>query len=476
MTNKVNLINCFKKTKDIYVDRFWDLIPFFILISSISVLIQVLFFTCLQFIINDLRASSKLSELINLVNTGEITRSYNLIVQDPNVVLVTSVFILLSFLILLISISALYPGLIYMVGGLVNNRDKTLYYGLKGIRKNFWNILKLNVFLSLFTGFLFFISIFSLNLSLLFRVFISLVNLLVLILAYVFIFLFSYETIVLNKLNLLEGLHKSFNYARKNFIVTISYIIVSILIFILSAIISTVFSSTISSGVLNLLQIFIVLPFLSISKVLIYLAAENEIKTQETYLDFKSIIKKILKNTKKTLLFSKRHIQFVLISFLPLIAGILYGLNQKEWFKEINLPLGEIAQLNFLDFINITLHNWIVAFRTAFSGIFLGIPPIGSLFYNGYIIGLARLLTEDLRTLLLGILPHGVIELPALAIAGAIGIKIGIDSIKLITKKITLKKFSSNLKKYLKIITGLLPLFILAGFIEIFITPLFMSL
>ncbi|MGG4194799.1 stage II sporulation protein M [Paenibacillus jamilae] len=82
-------------------------------------------------------------------------------------------------------------------------------------------------------------------------------------------------------------------------------------------------------------------------------------------------------------------------------------------------------------FVFIFYNNAIKAVMIMFAGIVLGIVPAGFLIINGMVIGLLLRIMEsqglDLAsTIIKGILPHGILEIPAILIAGAYGMRFGI--------------------------------------------------
>ncbi len=101
------------------------------------------------------------------------------------------------------------------------------------------------------------------------------------------------------------------------------------------------------------------------------------------------------------------------------------------------------------------------------------IMPVFMLYMNGYIIGsIFKIL--PISYALLGLLPHGVIELPAFIASTALGINIGLTLLaKLFLRRgYSLKEdYKFALRKF-KIIAILL---LIAAFIETYITPLFVS-
>ena len=73
---------------------------------------------------------------------------------------------------------------------------------------------------------------------------------------------------------------------------------------------------------------------------------------------------------------------------------------------------------------------------------------------------------------LMGILPHGIVEIPVLVVGSAIGLKIGMTVIiKVFKKQGKIKpEIKDGLNFFIKI---MLPLVLIASAIEVFITPLF---
>lgn len=126
----------------------------------------------------------------------------------------------------------------------------------------------------------------------------------------------------------------------------------------------------------------------------------------------------------------------------------------------------------FDSFLGITFNNIFVAFRTFISGVLLAIGSLFILIYNGVMVGTFQyffiergLFSESALT----IWQHGTIEILSIIIAGGAGITMG----KGILFPGTLTRYQSfrlSAQRGLKIMIGLIPLFVLAGFIEGFLT------
>jgi len=131
------------------------------------------------------------------------------------------------------------------------------------------------------------------------------------------------------------------------------------------------------------------------------------------------------------------------------------------------LEMNRIAQILF-----IFLKNSFASFLVIILGVIFGILPVISLISNGEILGVLAnsvLRESSIFYFFLGILPHGIIEIPCFLISSAIGLRIG----KVLIKKIlrrggSLKEeFNSGLSFFLRV---LLPLLFLAALIEVLIS------
>lgn len=125
-----------------------------------------------------------------------------------------------------------------------------------------------------------------------------------------------------------------------------------------------------------------------------------------------------------------------------------------------------------LMFFKITINNIRVALLTFIAGIFLGIGSYLILFQNGVMVGTFQwfFYTKGLfLTSFLTIWIHGTIEISSIIIAGGAGITIG--NAFLFPGHLTRKaSLIAGARRGAKIAIGLIPLFIIAGFLESFVT------
>ena len=119
--------------------------------------------------------------------------------------------------------------------------------------------------------------------------------------------------------------------------------------------------------------------------------------------------------------------------FVSVLAGILTSTNPPDLILVALDSLTELAEslINGSPrdiFIAIFINNLVAIITTIIGGLMLGIGPIISSIVNGYVIGVVSGLTIlDGQGLLLaiGIVPHGIIEIPVLLISLALGLRLG---------------------------------------------------
>lgn len=170
------------------------------------------------------------------------------------------------------------------------------------------------------------------------------------------------------------------------------------------------------------------------------------------------------------------------IFFVSLVLGTLIGQNMVEGlmrqFGVVLEPLASMGNLSILLFLIIFINNAIKALGLVFLGILLGLPPLLSIGLNGFILGGFSSALESVngwRYVIAGFVPHGVIEIPVILLATALGLTLGMESLKWLLRRESRVKLqlSDCLKVYLR---WILPGLAVAAIIEVFVTPLFIGL
>ena len=181
----------------------------------------------------------------------------------------------------------------------------------------------------------------------------------------------------------------------------------------------------------------------------------------------------------KQYLFSLK--KFILISFFIFVFGVTAGyFFSQSWPDQANLILNDFQKMLepvlemslFGQFLFVLLNNSLTVFLVIVLAVLFGIFPLLVLFSNGFILGLIAYFFKtnySLAVFFLGIAPHGIVEIPIIIIASAIGLRIAQSFyFKIFKKSVSLsQEFDLAFSFFLKV---LFPLLVLAAFIEIFIT------
>lgn len=123
-------------------------------------------------------------------------------------------------------------------------------------------------------------------------------------------------------------------------------------------------------------------------------------------------------------------------------------------------------------FLRISIHNAKIALLTFIVGLFFGIGSYVILFHNGVMVGAFQYFFHTqgvFLTSFLSIWIHGTIEISSIVIAGAAGIVVG-NSFLFPGAQTRIESWIAGAKRGSKIVLGLMPLFLIAGFLESFVT------
>jgi uncharacterized membrane protein SpoIIM required for sporulation len=159
-------------------------------------------------------------------------------------------------------------------------------------------------------------------------------------------------------------------------------------------------------------------------------------------------------------------------TFVRLIMGDGYVNMTLENIKNGNPTEVYSGESELMMFFFITWNNILVSFRVFVFGIFASLGTGFYLFYNGLMVGTFIMFfsrEQQLSQALPVIMLHGTIELSSIVIAAAAGFTMG-NSLLFPGTYSRIDSFKMGAVKGLKVVMGLVPFFILAGFIESFIT------
>lgn len=189
-----------------------------------------------------------------------------------------------------------------------------------------------------------------------------------------------------------------------------------------------------------------------------------------------------------------RYRKYMLYSFIFMLMGVLLGIfsqQQDSDFANIILGPGYVNQtIENIEsgdpmaiykstneepmFFMISTNNIAVSFYAFIYGIFLSVGTVYIMFSNGIMLGVFQYFFFErglLTTAMMSIWLHGTLEISAIIIAGGAGIALG-NSILFpgsYKRMVSLQRAAAD---SLKIVVGLIPVFIIAAFIESYLTRL----
>jgi stage II sporulation protein M len=150
----------------------------------------------------------------------------------------------------------------------------------------------------------------------------------------------------------------------------------------------------------------------------------------------------------------------------------------REFMESLAATLGPLqdlgsAELMLLIFVN----NAVKAGGVILLGVLLGIPPVIFLATNGLVVGVVAYQIAAERGLgfvLAGLAPHGVVELPALLVATALGLGMGVEVSRWLRRRPSRvrRRLGRSVRIYLFWVA---PALAVAAVIEVLVTPLLLG-
>ena len=121
-------------------------------------------------------------------------------------------------------------------------------------------------------------------------------------------------------------------------------------------------------------------------------------------------------------------------------------------------------------FVNIAANNWLVAAGAGFGGLALGAATVAALAFNGALLGGVAAGFEPLAVLAL-VGPHAVLELPAIVVAGGVGLHLGRVGLGALRGRRSARGVATALGDALRVFVGLAVVLVVAAAVEAFLTP-----
>ncbi len=146
----------------------------------------------------------------------------------------------------------------------------------------------------------------------------------------------------------------------------------------------------------------------------------------------------------------------------------------KGFVEKFSSEFGFIKRLPSVEiFAIIFLNNTVKSFMAMLFGLLFGIVPVLFVFINGYIIGVVVYVVGcrvGMYRVIMLLIPHGVLEIPAVILACSYGVWLGKMALKKAAgKDVSLREcIERTVRAYVKTVV---PLLLVAAFVETFITP-----
>ncbi|NJE06199.1 stage II sporulation protein M [Thermococcus sp. M36] len=165
---------------------------------------------------------------------------------------------------------------------------------------------------------------------------------------------------------------------------------------------------------------------------------------------------------------------FLAFSLVGYAVGAASPNTALEAVEKLIGQIGPISDSSFENFVKIFANNSMVALFMFLSGLFFGLGPWFIMAFNGLMVGLVVLAVHrmggmPIAQIVLGLVPHGVVEIPAIAMAGVAGIVWYRELVK--GEGEPAERFKRGVIKGLKLFLLSVALLFVAALIEAYITP-----
>ena len=317
----------------------------------------------------------------------------------------------------------------------------------------------------------------------------------VLLLVATLLLAFTGQSIVVDRVGLVTAIRNSVRFPVNRPAAFLGYIVVALGVFGLFSVLSSIFGVLGVSQLSGIVGPLVLFAFLDIFKVVLYadrsfpaVSASNRRVTpatsEATVIDNEAaaarpslprrFVGAFADGLRATGGFVRSHpipvvgatVVFALASLVgfQLTAQIGTELPIPEEVREVfgTFPVGT--------FIMIAANNWLVSATAAFGGIAFGLPTLFDMLLNGALVGAVYGITDPLAFVAL-VAPHGIIELPAIFVAGGLGFHIAAVTIGVLAGRRPAIDLADSLTLAYRVLLGLAVILVVAAFVEAFLTP-----
>jgi len=306
--------------------------------------------------------------------------------------------------------------------------------------------------------------------------------LLLALLAVRLVFLFARQAVVVDAVGAAGGVRRSVGYARANRADAVIFLLLWIGVLLVLAVLSAALSAVGVSSVGSLLGLLIAFPLLAFVKTALY-AAHSTGRMPRSPKARGTIFERVRDELGRGAAALRRFV--VDRPLLQAASGAVFALGGLAGWRfaagvEGVLTASIAARIGSwfppAAFLNLAANNWQVGVALSYGGFLGGVPSLASLLFNGLYLGALSRIEVDPVALLTFVVPHGIVEIPGLIVAGALGLHLGGVGLRAATGRADRADVTAAVARAYRILLGLALVFLVAGAIEAFVSPYYGSL
>lgn len=290
------------------------------------------------------------------------------------------------------------------------------------------------------------------------------------------IFVFAPVAVIVGDRSIGGAIRASGGFIRADFISAVSYYAIAIGVLLGFSGLAGTFTAMGAPAFASLGSFLLVMPALDLLKTVLYgdhRDAVNPVSAPDTPV-MTQLRNGFRRGLRETATFVRHMPGYHAISIAALLIGFALG-----WFMvepvvgEIEMSVGDRVGTLFAPTAPLYYfsNNWSVAISIGFAGVAAAIPTIIILWINGVITAAAVRLEADPVELLAFVVPHGIIEFPAILIAGALGIHMGVTVWRTWRGTTDRSTLAKTMRRAFWILIGVGILLAIAGVIEGYVSP-----
>ncbi|MDL5362906.1 stage II sporulation protein M [Halalkalicoccus sp. NIPERK01] len=294
-------------------------------------------------------------------------------------------------------------------------------------------------------------------------------------------FVFAPQAVVVDRVGALDGFKRSVGFVRRRPAAFVVYLVVALGLSTAVGGAAALLAVLGVSQVAGLLTLLFVTPFLHLLKTGIY-AEDGRIETRPLLSGEGRGVRTRLGDgwaagtgALRSFTFSKAGLALTGASLLVFGLGTLGGYLAVGEFAvemgDIEDPTAVFGVFPVGTFAMIAANNWLVAVGQTFAGLVLGAPTVVNLLFNGAIVGIVAGISADLRVVAALVVPHALLEVPALAVSGALGLHLGRAGWRRFRGTLDDATLAAEIRSAFWVLVGLAAVFVVAAFVEAFLTP-----